>query len=255
MGNNKLIIAANWKMNLLLEEGKSLAASIKENIKDIGDVEVVLLPSATLLSEISKIISDSPIKLGAQNCHEKENGAYTGDISAAQLKDLGCEYVLCGHSERRQYHGETSELVSKKAASAIAAGIIPIVCVGETLDVREAGGAVDLVKDQIRESLFAGANSENCLIAYEPVWAIGTGKTATPEDIKEIHDAIIEVVESEFSSFGTPSVLYGGSVNVSNVGDILAIDSVKGALVGGASLKLDEFAEMIKISNEIKTAA
>lgn len=233
----KNIIAGNWKMNLLKDDALKLARDIKEKHQNTGDTEVVLCPPFIHISNIYNEINSSSIACGGQDCHFENSGAYTGDISSAMLKDCGCEFVILGHSERRQYHNETDELIQKKAGTAIENGLKVILCVGETLEEREAGKENEVVNSQLKNSIPENANSENLIIGYEPVWAIGTGKTPTNDEIENIH--------SEIKKFGFKTI-YGGSVKPSNAKEILALPSVDGALVGGASLNAEDFIEIIK---------
>ncbi len=231
---NKPIIAANWKMNGTVESARQLASAVNPSDK----CEVVLYPPFPLINEVVQAANPT-IHIGGQDCHTEESGAYTGDVSAVMLKDIGCSYVITGHSERRQYHSETDELICRKSAAAHSAGLKAIICVGESLEQREAGDAIEVVKKQIRSSVPEAADYSNTIIAYEPVWAIGTGKTPTTDEIVEIHVAIISCTSGQFP------VLYGGSVKGENAVEILALDGVGGVLVGGASLKADSFNQII----------
>jgi triosephosphate isomerase (TIM) len=229
----KKLIAGNWKMNGLAADGRERAQALA----DLGNnpaFDMVLCPPATLIQQTLWLLKDSGVAVGGQDCHVKEHGAFTGDVSAAMLKDLGCAYVILGHSERRQHHKETSLEVAAKTLAAHAAGLTAIVCVGETLEQREAGHAQDVVEKQLAESLPPGATAANTVIAYEPVWAIGTGKVASNEDIKTMHAHIRTLA-------GGMRILYGGSVKADGAREILHIENVNGVLVGGASLKADEF--------------
>lgn len=236
MTTAKLIIG-NWKMNSLKADSAARAiffADLASGLKSKA-FDMVLCPPATMIETVVGAIKSSPVACGGQDCHFETAGAYTGDISAAMLKDLGCTYVILGHSERRQYHKEPSDLVAKKAVSALAAGLIAVVCVGETDAERSAGKANDVVADQLKNSLPAGAKPDNTVIAYEPVWAIGTGKVASTDDILQMHAHIRGLAGAGFK------ILYGGSVKASNAAEILHLANVDGVLVGGASLKNDEF--------------
>jgi len=237
------LIAGNWKMNGLRADGfdrieRLLAAAAEKP----PTAEVLVCPPATLLSALVERTRGGPIMIGAQDCHMRQSGAFTGDISAAMLADLGCSHVIVGHSERRRDHGETDRIVAEKAAAAHEAGLTAVVCVGESKAERDAGRAVEVVTGQVRASLPPGATASNSVIAYEPVWAIGTGDTATPQDVAEMHKAIrsllAAVAPDQSAAF---RILYGGSVNVGNARDLLAIEDVDGALVGGASLKSEDF--------------
>jgi triosephosphate isomerase len=240
------IIAGNWKMNGLgdsLEQLQILASRLQTTA---APVEVVLCLPATLIERASRIAVGTPVSVGGQDCHAKVSGAHTGDVAAEMLADAGATYVILGHSERRTDHAETDDLVSSKVAAAHRAGLIPIVCVGETLSQRESGQAIDVVSRQVEHSIPADGKS-NMILAYEPVWAIGTGLTPTVEQIAEVHGALRASLVQRFGADGAGiAILYGGSVKPGNAGDILRIDHVNGALVGGASLKADDFEGIIR---------
>jgi triosephosphate isomerase len=244
----KMLIAGNWKMN----GSQSCAAEFKMMVETVstaqyGKNDILICPPTTLLAGFSGIAGSSGMHVGGEDCfHGGPSGAHTGDISAEMLKDAGASYCIVGHSERRADHGESDALVKSKAEAAIRAGLIAIVCVGETLEQREAGEAVAVVSSQIRNSLPAEANAANCVIAYEPVWAIGTGKTATLNDIKEIHGSIRDLLQEIGGAELTKCrVLYGGSVKPANAGDIFGLEDVDGGLVGGASLKAADFCGIV----------
>ncbi len=242
--NRKMMIAGNWKMNGLIAEGVSLAKEITDKVKaKKRTCEFVVCPPFTLLNLVKKGLRGSKIALGAQDCHWAEKGAHTGDISPAMLHDLGCEYVILGHSERRADHKESSALIGKKVEAAHSFGLKTIVCVGETLDQRESGKTIDVCSKQVRESLPEGVKAANTVIAYEPVWAIGTGKTPTPQEVEEVHAAIRGVLTKKLgkSEADKMRILYGGSVKPSNAKEMLSLEDVDGALIGGASLKADDF--------------
>jgi triosephosphate isomerase (TIM) len=241
--NVRPLVAGNWKMN-------GLSASLVEveamrraaDAGEAGVAELVVCPPATLLAQAAWKLRGGKLGLGAQDCHPEASGAFTGDISAPMLKDAGAAYVIVGHSERRTHHHETDQLVRAKAEAALKAGLTPIVCVGETQAEREAGRQAAVVIRQLRRSLPPGATSETVVIAYEPVWAIGTGLTPTPGDIAVVHNGLRALL----TEIGGPSaaktrILYGGSVKPTNCGEILTLDNVDGALVGGASLKATDF--------------
>lgn len=221
-----------------------------KEITDHGNIpvgkEVVVCPPSSLLTTLNNELGNSGIKLGGQDCHLKTEGAYTGETSAKLLKDVGCEYVIVGHSERRAYQQESNETVSFKASCAIKNGLIPIICIGETGTQRENGKTLEVIRQQIVESVPDEASSGNFLLAYEPVWAIGSGKLPTTDEINQVHTAIKTAV-SERKKIDTAEVyvLYGGSVKADNAGEILGISSVSGVLVGGASLKADDFYKII----------
>jgi triosephosphate isomerase len=241
--SNKKIIAGNWKMNGLKQSGWQLTNDLLNKYEtpdsNLG-FEMIICPPATLLSEITAMVEGSPIKTGAQNCSDKLEGAYTGEISPVMIKDLGAKFVILGHSERRSYYGETNDIVAKKAFSALEQGLTPIICVGESLEQKEAGVAESVIQEQVLNSIPENATVDNVIIAYEPVWAIGTGKVATLQDIIDIHVKIREAVEQKLGSKNI-SILYGGSVKPSNAKEIFSTDEVNGVLVGGASLKADDF--------------
>jgi triosephosphate isomerase (TIM) len=232
------LVAGNWKMNGLREDGAALARALRDHATAPGPkpgCEVLVCPPATLLSTVGGVLAGSGIALGGQDCHAAPKGAYTGDISAEMLADLGCSYVILGHSERRQGHGETDGVVRGKIAAAWRAGLVSILCVGETQRQRQAGEAVAVVSSQLAGSMPDGATAASLVVAYEPVWAIGTGLTATIEDIAATHAEIRSRIPP-----GT-RILYGGSVNPKNADAILSLPEVDGALVGGASLNADDF--------------
>ncbi len=227
------LIVGNWKMNGLMADSQPRVEALKSAASD--KFEMVLCPPATLVQACGRWLKGSTVKIGGQDCHAQASGAFTGNVSAQMLKDLGCGYVIVGHSERRQYHKETSADVAAKAKAAYDAGLVAIICIGETDEERTAGRANEVVSRQLAESVPAGATPENTVIAYEPVWAIGTGKVASTDDIKGIHALIRD------KSTVKAKILYGGSVKGSNAAEILHLPNVDGVLVGGASLKADEF--------------
>lgn len=242
------IIAGNWKMNKNIKEALELVNAIKEETTKT-DVEAVVCVPATCLYEVKKAIGDTNLKLGAQNMHWEESGAFTGEISPLMLNEIGVDYVIIGHSERRQYFNETDETVNKKIKSAIAHGIDPILCVGETLEQREANKEKEVVKAQIVKDL-EGVSAEDVqkvVIAYEPIWAIGTGKTASSDDANEMAAFIRETVKGLYSEevSETVRIQYGGSVKPANVTEIMNKVDIDGALVGGASLKADDFKQLM----------
>jgi triosephosphate isomerase len=207
-----------------------------------GAAELAVCPPATLLAQAALALKGGKVSLGAQDCHAKDSGAFTGDIAAPMIKDAGAQYVIVGHSERRQYHSETDAVVKAKAEAALKHGLIAIVCVGETRAEREAGKAIAVVSTQVRGSLPAGGAPETVVVAYEPVWAIGTGLTPTPADVAEVHAAIRKLLGEVYGAAGAKlRILYGGSVKPSNAKELLGLANVDGALVGGASLKAVDF--------------
>lgn len=249
----KNIVAGNWKMNCTLPEGRKLASEVIHMVEDevSNDVEVVLLPPFIHLTGIHQLIgSVKKIMLGAQNCHQSESGAYTGEISAAMLVSCGATYVTIGHSERREYFGETDELLAKKVKHALANGLTPIFCCGEKLEVREAGTHEKLVEEQIKKSLFDLSKEDilKVVIAYEPVWAIGTGKTASSDQAQEMHAFIRSLLSDKYGKAVSEeiSILYGGSCKPSNAKELFTQPDVDGGLIGGASLKSRDFTDIIK---------
>jgi len=251
MANRALFIAGNWKMNKTATEAEKILSELKEKVSIFKDkLNIAICPTFTALDRATKTVKGTSIKIGAQDISDKESGAYTGEISASMLLDLEVEYVIIGHSERRQYHAETNEMVTKKAKVALNAGLLPIVCVGETLDERETGKTAAIITKQIQDSL-ASLDADNIIkttIAYEPVWAIGTGKTATPEQAQEVHALIRKLLTDKYGTSIAEQVIvqYGGSVNPGNSAILMSQPDIDGALVGGASLDPDTFAELIK---------
>ncbi len=233
------LVAGNWKMNGLAASIGQLKAVIA-GAKDLANVELMVCPPATLIASFAAVAHGSRVAIGGQDCHALASGAYTGDISAEMLKDAGASAVIVGHSERRQYHAETDADVRAKALAARRAGLTPIVCVGETRTEREAGHALKVVAAQLQGSLPDGA--PDFVVAYEPVWAIGTGLTPTTTDVGEMHRSIHDHLVSRYREGGQGTrILYGGSVNPKNAAELLAVENVDGALVGGASLKAEDF--------------
>lgn len=238
----KKLIAGNWKMNGSLAMAKELAGGLASAVGEgCCSYEMVVCPPALYVSAALESVKGSAVAVGGQDCHFNEKGAHTGDTSPAMLKDMGCGYVILGHSERRADHNETSELVAKKAAAAHAAGLVAIICVGEQEADRDIGMQNTVVSNQLQASIPMDATSENTVIAYEPVWAIGTGKTATPEDVAAMHRHIFEELKGKIKNSDKCRILYGGSVKPSNAAEILATPHVDGVLVGGASLKVEDF--------------
>jgi triosephosphate isomerase len=248
----KLIIAGNWKMNKTVAEALDLVGDLKIDLANIKEVDIVVCPPYTALSEVSKAVLDSNLRLGAQNMSENNVGAYTGEIAAVMLKEFSVRYVILGHSERRQYQKESDELISKKALAAHAASLKPIVCVGETLAEREANETEKVLEKQVRGSL-AGITKDQIVetvIAYEPVWAIGTGKTAATAQAQEAHAFIRGVLTAMYDEAAARRVRiqYGGSVKPANARELMSQPDVDGALVGGASLEPRSFSDIIKNS-------
>ncbi|MFS8501082.1 MAG: triose-phosphate isomerase [Caldicoprobacter sp.] len=245
----KPIIAGNWKMHKTPSQTVSLINELKPLVKD-AQVEVVVCPPFVCLPAAKEALSGSNIKLGAQNMHWEEQGAFTGEVAPGMLKELDVEYVIIGHSERRQYFGETDEMVNKKVLSAVAHNLIPIICVGETLEQREQGITEEVVDKQTRAAL-EGLNADvahRVVIAYEPIWAIGTGKTASSNDANEVIGYIRKVVGEVLGSQAAQQmrILYGGSVKPENAAELMGMPEIDGALVGGASLKAQDFAKIVK---------
>lgn len=245
------VIAGNWKMHKTSVEAEELARALVDHLSDLtDDREVVLCPPFTGLKVVFEVIKASPIKLGAQNLHWEKSGAFTGEISAVMLKDVGCSYVIIGHSERRTYFYETNATVNKKIFAALDQGLIPIVCVGETLKEREKNQTFEIIERQIKEGLVGLTPSQalRLIIAYEPVWAIGTGKTATPEQANEVHTFIRYLLAKNFNE-GVASeirIQYGGSVRPDNIKSLMNQKDIDGVLVGGASLDADSFTKIVK---------
>jgi triosephosphate isomerase len=245
------IIAGNWKMNKDVDESAALINGLKESLKNVSDaVEVVLCPPYTSLTLASQLLRGNRLKLGAQNMHYEDDGAYTGEISGRMLRSIGCEYVILGHSERRTYFQESDSVVNRKIMKALALGLKPIACVGETLDERERGLTQVVVSKQVR-GILEGVPAEGLrrlVVAYEPVWAIGTGKNATPQQANEVHKLIRDLVSKLFDQGASEGLViqYGGSVKPDNATELLQQPDIDGALVGGASLKADSFAEIVK---------
>lgn len=245
----KKIIAGNWKMNKSLGEAEDLANGIKLKLAEMSEVDVVLCPPFTALKSVSDVITNTSIKLGAQNMHWEAEGAYTGEVSTSMLRDLYCHYVILGHSERRQYFGETDATVNQKAKAALAANLLPIVCVGESLEQREADETADVIRKQVEQSL-AGLGDGMCkvIVAYEPIWAIGTGLTATPEQAQDVH-ALIRKVLTEMSDENTAQsirIQYGGSMKPANARELMSQTDIDGGLIGGAALDARSFAEIVQ---------
>lgn len=242
------MIIGNWKMNGLLEDSQKLIEDIKSQLGNISPNNIAICPPFTLISKAYDWLGDSGIAVGSQDCHTENSGAYTGNISAGMLADLGCKYAIVGHSERRTYEQEADELVNKKAKAAVNNGVVAVICIGETLEERESGKTLAVIEKQLLGSIPAGATAQNIILAYEPVWAIGTGKTPTLEEISEVHEFIRKIAVEKLAIEIDVKILYGGSVKPTNANEILAIKDVDGALVGGASLKAADF---IAIANSL----
>lgn len=244
------IIAGNWKMYKTQDEAFQLASALKRNLSDINSVKVVLCPPFTALASVKKATQGSNILLGAQNMHWEKEGAYTGEVSPKMLLTIGCQYVIIGHSERRGYFFETNQTVNLKVKSALEFGLIAIICVGEKLEEREANKTEQVIEDHIKGAFkdLAADQAEKMVIAYEPVWAIGTGKTATPSQANEVHIFIRKLLSSMFGKGCAEkiNILYGGSVKPENSRQLLEMPEINGALVGGASLDADSFEKIVR---------
>ncbi len=246
----KKFIAGNWKMNTTIDEAVILAKAVVEKMGKVTDVDIAVCPPYISLKAVARALKDSSVKLGAQDVHWEAKGAFTGKVSCAMLKSVGVEYVIIGHSEQRQYFHETNETVNKKVIAALAAGLLPIVCVGETLDERKTGKLFSIVEAQTKGA-FAGvskADALTCTIAYEPVWAIGTGEVATPEQANEMHVFIRKQISSIYDTDTAAAmrIQYGGSMKPDNAKALLALSDVDGGLIGGAALKADDFFGIVK---------
>lgn len=241
----KKIVAGNWKMNTTVAEGVELAKAVSAKAPEVpSSVKLIIAPPFTHLVPVADAIKGSGIGLSAQNCADKEKGAYTGEVAADMLVSAGCSYTILGHSERRQYYGETDAKLVEKVKLAIAHGLSPIFCVGENLEEREAGRHFEVVTEQVKNVLYtlSAEDMAKVVIAYEPVWAIGTGKTATAEQAQEIHACIRKVVAEKFGSLAEEiTILYGGSCKPSNAKELFACPDIDGGLIGGAALKADDF--------------
>lgn len=241
MAERRKLVAGNWKMNGLRSALPEVEAMVAR-ARGLGRVDLAICPPATLASAVGAALTGSPIALGGQDCHASASGAFTGDVSAEMWADLGARFVIVGHSERRQYHGETDSMVAAKAAAVCRAGLSPIICVGESLAQRDAGETLSVIGRQLAGSIPDEAGRPDTVIAYEPVWAIGTGRTPTVAQVEEVHQAIGRALDARFGAAGLQiRVLYGGSVKPDNAAELMAVPGVDGALVGGASLKAADF--------------
>lgn len=243
MTARRYLIAGNWKMHCRRSDGAALAADLAARVGPTADprFDLLVCPPATIINPVSQAVAGSAVAVGGQDCHAQVQGAHTGDIAAEMLADAGATFVIVGHSERRTNHGESSATIKGKAAAALRAGLTAIICVGETEAQRDAGQAESVVAEQLTGSIPDGATASNSVIAYEPVWAIGTGRTPTLADIAAMHGMIREKLSGLVADPGAVRILYGGSVKPSNAAEILGLADVDGALVGGASLKADDF--------------
>ncbi len=249
------MIAGNWKMNLTLAEAAQLIKALADGIKGLSGVEVLVAPPFTTLLRVKEAIGKAPILLAGQNMHWEAHGAFTGEVSAAMLADAGCSHVILGHSERRTLFGETDEVIDRKSAAAVKQGLIPVVCIGETLEEREKGLTFQIIERQLGLSLKSFREGKTLplttILAYEPVWAIGTGRTATPEQAQEVHQFIRQWLKAQFGDRTAQAIriLYGGSVKPDNVRDLMSKPDIDGALVGGASLKPDSFLPIVRFGD------
>jgi triosephosphate isomerase len=246
------MIAGNWKMNLTLAEAAQLVKALAEGMKGLVGVEVLVAPPFSALLRVKEAIGKAPILLAGQNMHWEAQGAFTGEVSASMLADAGCTHVILGHSERRTLFGETDEVIDRKAAAAVKKGLIPVVCIGETLEEREKGFTFQIIERQLSLSLKSFREGKSLpsttILAYEPVWAIGTGRTATPEQAQEVHQFIRQWLKAQFGENTAEAVriLYGGSVKPDNVRELMSKPDIDGALVGGASLKPESFLPIVR---------
>jgi len=254
----KPIIAGNWKMYKNVAESIALTNGIKRAVYDIDNVDIVLCPPFTSLSDVKDLILDTNIALGAQNIYWEKEGAFTGEVSAGMLKSAGCSYVIVGHSERRAYFGETNESVNKKVKAALGEGLIPIMCVGEKLNEKEAGKTFDVISGHVENGLtdISAQDISKVIIAYEPVWAIGTGKNATAEQAEEVHKFIRGLLSKKYGKEISEviRIQYGGSVKPANAEELMKEQDIDGALVGGASLKEDSFVDIVKKTSRLVNA-
>jgi triosephosphate isomerase len=252
----KKIVAGNWKMNLNFEEGVSLFSEIVNMVKDevVGNQDVIVCSPFIHLSTVAKLSENvKNVNIGSQNIHQAESGAYTGEVSASQVKSVGVEYVILGHSERRAYFGETDSLLAEKTNTALKHGLKPIFCIGETKEERESGKFFDVIKTQLVDGVFHLSKEDfaKVVLAYEPVWAIGTGLTASPEQAQEVHAFIRETVANQYDAetAENTTILYGGSCNPSNAPTLFSQKDIDGGLIGGASLKSRDFLDIVKVFN------
>jgi triosephosphate isomerase len=248
----KPIIAGNWKLYKTIAEARDLVTKLKEGLADVSDREIIIAPVFTALAPLAAEVTGSNLQLAGQNCHPAESGAFTGEVSALLLRDAGCTSVIVGHSERRQLFGETDAFINAKIKAVLAAGMQAIFCVGETLEERESGEMFDVLTRQVRDGLSGLDNNamSNVVIAYEPVWAIGTGKVASAEQAQDAHVFIRGLLAGLFTGTveGQTRILYGGSVKPENVDGLMAQEDIDGALVGGASLKADDFIRIVRFT-------
>jgi len=246
----KPVIAGNWKMHNTISEALDLVRGVKSQVEGVTDVEIIVSPVYTALASVAAELKGSNINVASQNIFWEEKGAFTGEIAPNMITDAGCTHAIIGHSERRQYFGETDETVNKRVKAALAAGLVPILCVGETLQERDAGNTISVVGTQLKGGLvdISAEDMAKIIVAYEPVWAIGTGKTATPDMAEDVHKQIRSIVAeiSDAAIADGMRILYGGSVKPENVDELMAQPDIDGALVGGAALKADSFVRLVK---------
>ncbi len=257
----KPIIAANWKMHKTIAEAVAFAEQLKRDFSDPGNTDIVIAPPFTALCPVMEVLKETPVQLAAQNMHWEERGAFTGEISSSMIVDAGCTFVIIGHSERRTLFGETREMLRKKISASLKSGLTPIFCVGETLEERESGRTFEVIQKQLKEGLNNTGSDDirKIVFAYEPVWAIGTGKTATPLQAQEVHKFIRGAIASDCENAyaSETAIIYGGSVNPDNTSSLMSQPDINGGLIGGASLDFGSFAEIIHLAEkkEINTRA
>lgn len=248
----KPMIAGNWKMHMTTKEARDLVSGILQQTKDVdpGNVDILVAPPYTALMAVAELLNGTPILLAGQNMHWEEKGAFTGEISPVMLKEVGCSHVIIGHSERRQYFGETNETVNKKLHAAFSHDLTPILCVGESLEQREANQTFTIIEEELKEGLNGLTTKQvrSMILAYEPIWAIGTGKTASPEQAEEVHAFIRKWLREQVEKEAAEEIriLYGGSVKPENIEGLMTMENIDGGLVGGASLKADSFGQIVK---------
>ena len=255
----KPIIAGNWKLNKTIKEAIELVTSLKRNIRDTQSVDIVVCPVFTALNEVSEALRDTDFRVGAQDLYWEEKGAFTGEVSAALLKDAGAAFVIIGHSERRQFFHETHDAVNRKTKAALKAGLTPIVCIGELLSEREANATNKVLEEQLTGGLngLSSVEADKIVLAYEPVWAIGTGKVATPQQAEEAHAFIRNWIKGRFGADTAKNIRiqYGGSVKADNIAELMRQENIDGALVGGASLEAQGFSDIIKNAQAVSLSA
>jgi triosephosphate isomerase len=253
MTSRRALIAGNWKMHKTVAEATAFAENLQQRAGAVADVDIMIAPPFTAIAAVSAVVKGGPVAVGAQDLFWEQEGAYTGAISPPMLVDAGCRYVIVGHSERREYFGETDQTVNKKIDAALAAGLIPIMCIGESEQMREAGETFSVLDKQVKNGLknFVSAQLEPLVIAYEPIWAIGTGKTATTDQAQEVHGYLRGVLGELFDEAfaGSIRILYGGSVKPDNISELMRMPDIDGALVGGASLEAETFSRIVRFQS------